>query len=82
MKQLTPIGLVKIMAQVTAIMVIPMVGGAVAGILIDMALETSPLFVLIGLLFGTAVSAAGIWLLIRAGTRDGEPVARSSRHDG
>ena len=81
MKQLTPMGLVKILAQVTAIMVIPMVGGAVAGLLIDMALETSPLFVLIGLLFGTTVSAVGIWWLIRAGTR-GEPVARSPRHDG
>jgi len=81
MKQLTPMGLVKILAQVTAIMVIPMVGGAVAGLLIDRALETSPLFVLIGLLLGTAVSAVGVWLLIRAGTR-GEPVARSPRHDG
>jgi F0F1-type ATP synthase assembly protein I len=81
MKQLTPIGLVKILAQVTAIMVIPMVGGAVTGLLIDTALGTSPLFVLIGLLLGTAVSAVGIWLLIRAGTRD-EPVARSPRHDG
>jgi F0F1-type ATP synthase assembly protein I len=81
MKQLTPMGLVKILAQVTAIMVIPMVGGAVAGILIDAALETSPLFVLIGLLLGSALSAAGIWLLIRAGTR-GEPVARSPRHEG
>jgi len=81
MKQLTPMGLVKILAQVTAIMVIPMVGGAVAGLLIDTALETSPLFVLIGLLFGTTVSAVGVWLLIRAGTR-GEPVARSPRHDG
>ena len=81
MAQLTPIGLVKILGQVTAIMVIPMVGGAVAGLLIDVALETSPLFVLIGLLLGTAVSAVGVWLLIRAGTR-GEPVARSPRHDG
>ena len=81
MKQLTPMGLVKILAQVTAIMVIPMVGGAVAGLLIDRALETSPLFVLIGLLLGTAVSAVGVWLLIRAGSR-GEPVARSPRHDG
>ena len=81
MKQLTPMGLVKIMAQVTAIMVIPILGGAVAGLLIDVALETSPLFVLIGLLLGTAISATGIWLLIRAGTR-GEPVARSPRHDG
>ena len=81
MKQLTPMGLVKIMAQVTAIMVFPILGGAVAGLLIDMALETSPLFVLSGVLLGTALSATGIWLLIRAGTR-GEPVARSPRHDG
>ena len=81
MKQLTPMGLVKIMAQVTAIMVIPILGGAVAGLLIDMALGTSPLFVLIGLLLGTTISATGIWLLIRAGTR-GEAVARSPRHDG
>ena len=81
MKQLTPMGLVKIMAQVTAIMVIPILGGAVAGLLIDMAMGTSPLFVLIGVLLGTALSATGIWLLIRAGTR-GEPVARSPRHDG
>ena len=81
MKQLTPMGLVKILAQVTAIMVIPMVGGAVTGLLIDQALGTPPLFVLIGLLLGSAISAIGIWLLIRAGTR-GEPVARSPRHDG
>jgi F0F1-type ATP synthase assembly protein I len=81
MKQLTPMGLVKILAQVTAIMVIPMVGGAVAGLLIDVALETSPLFVLLGLLVGTTIAAVGIWLLIRTGTR-GEPAARSPRHDG
>ena len=47
MKQLTPMGLVKILAQVTAVMVIPMVGGAVAGILIDKAQGTSPLFVVL-----------------------------------
>jgi F0F1-type ATP synthase assembly protein I len=81
MKQLTPMGLVKILAQVTAIMVIPIVGGAVAGIMIDMNRGTSPLFVLLGLLLGSAVSAVGIWLLIRAGTR-GEPVARTPRHEG
>ncbi len=81
MKQLTPMGLVKILAQVTAIMVIPIVGGAVAGIMIDMNQGTSPLFVLLGLLLGSAVSAAGIWLLIRAGTR-GEQVARTPRHEG
>ncbi len=71
MAQLTPMGLVKILGQVTAIMVIPMVGGAVAGIAIDANQGTSPLFVLIGLAVGTLISAIGIWLLIRAGVRKG-----------
>jgi F0F1-type ATP synthase assembly protein I len=69
MAQLTPMGLVKILAQVTAIMVIPMVGGAVAGLVIDGMLGTAPLYVLLGLAVGTAISAIGIWLLIRAGVR-------------
>ena len=42
MAQLTPMGLVKILGQVTAIMVIPIVGGAVAGLILDGILETSP----------------------------------------
>ena len=71
MAQLTPMGLVKILAQVTAIMVIPMVGGAVAGLVIDGMQGTSPLYVLIGLAVGTLISALGIWLLIRAGVRKG-----------
>lgn len=71
MAQLTPTGLIKILGQVTAIMVIPMVGGAVAGLVIDGMLGTSPLLVLIGLAVGTLVSAIGIWLLIRAGARKG-----------
>jgi Putative F0F1-ATPase subunit Ca2+/Mg2+ transporter len=71
MAQLTPLGLAKILAQVTAIMVIPIVGGAVAGLVIDGMLGTSPLYVLIGLGVGTLISAIGIWLLIRAGVRKG-----------
>ncbi|MGH2393278.1 MAG: AtpZ/AtpI family protein [Candidatus Limnocylindria bacterium] len=71
MAQLTPLGLIKILAQVTAIMVIPMVGGAVAGLVLDGLLGTSPLCVLLGLAVGTLVSAIGIWLLIRAGVRRG-----------
>ena len=81
MAQLTPLGLIKILAQVTAIMVIPMVGGAVAGIVLDAMLGTTPLFVLIGLGVGTMISALGIWLLIRAGVRKGYTGAGSSRHD-
>ena len=69
MAQLTPLGLIRILGQVTAIMVIPLVGGAVAGIVLDGMLETSPIFVLVGLGLGTLISAIGIWLLIRTGTR-------------
>jgi hypothetical protein len=71
MAQLTPLGLIKILGQVTAIMVIPMVGGAVAGLILDGSLGTSPLYVLLGLGLGTLISAIGIWLLIRAGVRRG-----------
>jgi len=71
MTQLTPLGLIKILVQVTAIMVIPMVGGAVIGLVIDGMLGTSPLSVLLGLGVGSLISAIGVWLLIRAGVRKG-----------
>jgi F0F1-type ATP synthase assembly protein I len=71
MAQLTQMGLVKILAQVTAIMVIPILGGAVAGLILDRMLDTSPLLVLSGLAAGTLIAATGIWLLIRAGVRKG-----------
>jgi hypothetical protein len=70
-KQLTPEGLIKILGQVTLIMVIPMVGGAVAGLVLDGLLGTTPLLVFMGLAVGTLIAAIGIWLLIRAGLRDG-----------
>jgi hypothetical protein len=71
MAQLTPMGLVKILGQVTAIMVIPIMAGAVAGLILDRNLGTSPLLVLFGLAGGTLIAAIGIWLLIRAGVRKG-----------
>jgi hypothetical protein len=71
MAQLTPSGLVKIMGLVTLIMVIPIVGGSVAGLVLDGVFGTSPLLVLIGLAVGSLISATGIWLLIRAGARRG-----------
>jgi ABC-type nickel/cobalt efflux system permease component RcnA len=80
MAQLTPLGLIKILAQVTAIMVIPMVGGVVIGLVVDGLLKASPLFVMIGIAAGTLVSAIGIWLLIRAGARKG--YTRETRRDG
>jgi len=79
MTQLTPLGLIKILAQVTAIMVIPVVGATVAGIVIDSSLGTSPLAVLIGLGVGTLVSVIGIWILIRTGVRKGY-TDTSNRH--
>jgi len=71
MAKLTPAGLVKILGLVTLIMVIPIVGGAVAGLVMDGMLGTSPLLVVIGLGVGTLIAATGIWLLIRAGARRG-----------
>jgi NhaP-type Na+/H+ or K+/H+ antiporter len=71
MAQLTPTGLIKILGLVTLIMVIPIVGGSVAGRVLDGAFGTSPLLVLIGLAVGSLIAAIGIWILIRAGIRRG-----------
>ena len=71
MAQLTPTGLIKIMGLVTLIMIVPMVGGAVSGLVLDGLLGTSPLLVLIGVGVGTLIAAIGIWLLIRTGVRRG-----------
>lgn len=71
MAQLTPTGLIKIMGLVTLIMVVPMVGGAVSGLVLDGLLGTSPLLVLIGVGVGTLIAAIGIWLLIRTGVQRG-----------
>lgn len=71
MAQLTPIGLVKILGLVTLIMVVPMVGGSVAGLVLDGLFSTSPFLVLIGLAVGSLIAAMGIGLLIRAGARRG-----------
>jgi hypothetical protein len=71
MPQLTPTGLLKILGLVTLIMVIPMVGASVVGLVLDGVFGTSPLLVLIGLAVGSLIAAIGIWLLIRAGARRG-----------
>jgi hypothetical protein len=71
MAQLTPTGLIKIMGLVTLIMAVPMMGGAVSGLVLDGLVDTSPLFVLIGVGVGTLIAAIGIWLLIRTGVRRG-----------
>lgn len=71
MTQLTALGLIKILGQVTGIMVIPIMGGAAAGLIVDRMLGTTPLLVLSGLVVGTLIAAVGIWLLIRSGARKG-----------
>jgi hypothetical protein len=78
MAQLTPMGLVKIMGLVTLIMVVPIMGGAVAGLVVDELMGTSPMFVLSGVVVGTLIAAIGIWLLIRAGARRGLTDGRPS----
>ena len=50
----------RVLAQVTLIVVLPLVGGVIAGLVADGALGTSPLFVLSGLAIGTLVTA--VWL--------------------
>ena len=59
MAQLTPMGLIKIMGLVTLIMVVPMVGGVVAGLVLDELLGTSPLLVLSGVVIGSLRGFAG-----------------------
>ena len=71
MAQLTPTGLIKLLGLVTLIMVVPMVGGALLGLVLDGAYGTSPMLVLVGLAVGSLIAAIGIWLLIRAGARRG-----------
>ena len=65
MTQLTPVDLVRILAQVTLILVVCMVGGTVLGLVLDIWLGTSPILVLSGLAVGSLAAAAGVWLYIR-----------------
>jgi len=66
MPELTSAWLIRILGHVTLIMVIPLLGGTVAGLVADKVLGTSPLFVLSGFAVGNLIAAAGIWLYIRA----------------
>jgi len=65
MTQLTPMDLVRILGHVTLILVIPMVGGTVLGLVLDAMLGTSPALVVGGLVVGSLVAGFGIWLYIR-----------------
>jgi F0F1-type ATP synthase assembly protein I len=50
----------RVLAQVSMIVALPVLGGVVAGLIADAMLQTSPLFVLSGLAIGTLVTV--IWL--------------------
>jgi hypothetical protein len=50
----------RVLAQVTLIVALPLVGGVIAGLVADGNLGTAPLFVLSGLAIGTLVTA--FWL--------------------
>jgi hypothetical protein len=58
-------GPARILGEVTLIMLVPMLGGVVVGLVLDAQAGTSPVFVLGGLVVGSLVSALGIWLYIR-----------------
>lgn len=66
MTQLTPLDLVRILGHVTLILVVPMVGGTVLGLVLDAMLGTSPILGVGGLVVGSLVAGLGIWLYIRA----------------
>jgi F0F1-type ATP synthase assembly protein I len=80
MTQLTPVDLVRILGHVTLILVVPMVGGVVLGLVLDAVLITSPLFVFGGLVVGSLAAAVGVWLYIRART-PGRPDAPDEQAD-
>ncbi len=65
MQRETSPGPARILGEVTLIMVIPMLGGVVVGLVLDAQAGTSPIFVLGGLVLGSLASAIGIWLYIR-----------------
>ncbi len=69
MRQLTSTDLVRILGHVTAILVVPIVGGVVLGIVLDRILHTSPAFVFGCLAVGNIIAVLGIVLYIRVHTR-------------
>ena len=58
-------GPARILGDVTLIMVVPMLGGVVLGLVHDAQAGTSPILVLSGLAIGSLTSDIGIWLYIR-----------------
>jgi len=82
MRKQTSAGPVAILGHVTLIVMVPTLGGVVAGMVLDAMLDTSPLFVLIGLAVGSMGSAIGIWLYIRARAPEEAPGSRDQDRNG
>lgn len=59
-------GVARNLILVTAIVAVPILGGALSGLLLDMGSGTIPLFLLIGLVAGTLVTVLGVAMLARA----------------
>ncbi|MDQ3880154.1 MAG: hypothetical protein M3295_03640 [Chloroflexota bacterium] len=71
------LALLRILLVVSAIVVVPMLGGAIAGLVADGIARTSPMFALIGFGIGNLIAIVGVWLFIRSGLRRrGDPDAR------
>jgi hypothetical protein len=67
--QLTPADLLRILGVVTLIVAVPMVGGAIGGLVADRLAGTTPLLTLTGFGLGNVVAASLLWLYIRTQTR-------------
>ncbi len=82
MTQLTSAGLWRVLAQVSAIMSLVLVG-AVAGLVLYLTVAPTPLSVVGGLALGSLAAAPGLWLYIRAhtGIRDGAGPPKARRTD-
>lgn len=57
---------VKNLVLVTLIVAVPILGGAVAGILLDRNLSTTPIFMFAGMLLGGVMTVLGVAWLVRA----------------
>ncbi len=79
----------RVLAEVSLIVALPIVGGVIAGLVADNVLGTSPLLVLGGLLLGSLITASVLYRYITAnaarlrGTgRAGDGSAAGQRPDG
>lgn len=80
----------RVLAQVSLIVALPVLGGVIVGLIADGAFGTSPLFVLSGLALGSLVTAVTLYRYIstnaarmRAGAERGDPagIERNSTGD-